>query len=145
MSEPERRYKYVQAVLAHFWSRWNKEYLTLLREYERVKKGKRNKNFPEENNIVIVYEDKMPRQRWRLGRIVQLIKSRDGAVRAAKVIIGRSRIILERPVSKLYPIEKVEKHEHIKRDTVQSGINKVERTRRNAAVVGELRRRLVSE
>ena len=82
-----------------FRSHWNKEYLTSLREYERVKKGKRNKNLPEENDIVIVYEDKMPKQRCRLGRIVQLNKSRDGAVRAAKVIIGRSRIILERPVN----------------------------------------------
>ena len=41
---------------------------------------------------------------WKLGRVDELIRSKDGIVRAAKVQTGPG-IILSRPLCKLYPIE----------------------------------------
>ena len=57
------------------------------------------------NDIILIHEDKSPRQNWKLGRFVELIISKDNVVRAAKVIVG-SRTFLERPINKLYPVEK---------------------------------------
>ena len=56
------------------------------------------------DDIILIHEDESPRQNWKLGRIVELIISKDNVVRAAKVIVG-SRKILERPINKLYPVE----------------------------------------
>ena len=42
---------------------------------------------------------------WKLGRVHELIRSKDGIVRAANVKSGSAGAILSRPLSKLYPIE----------------------------------------
>ena len=139
-NKPEKRYKYIQSILTHFWNRWSKEYLTSLREHDKMQKSKRNINFPEEGDIVIIYEDKMPRQQWRLGRIVELLRSKDNAVRAAKVLVGRTRNVIERPVNKLYPLEKGDKH----LDDESLETNGF-RGRREAAVIGELRRKFANQ
>ena len=65
---------------------------------------RRSKVAPEVDDTLLIHEDKSPRQNWKLGRIVELIISKDNVVRAAKVILG-SRKILERPINKLYPVE----------------------------------------
>jgi len=57
-------------------------------------------------DIVLVYEKKQPRHLWKLGRVIELKQSRDGAVRSAKVLLGSTKITVERPVNKLYPVEK---------------------------------------
>ena len=54
---------------------------------------------------MIIKEDKLPRQQWRLGRIVKLIESRDGNVRAAEVLVGKTGKYIERTVNRLYPLE----------------------------------------
>ena len=57
------------------------------------------------NDIVLVFDENAPRQNWCLGRIVKLILSNDDRVRGAKLVIGKSRTIIERPINKLFPIE----------------------------------------
>ena len=54
---------------------------------------------------MIIKEDKLPSQQWRLGRINKLIKSRDGNVRAAEVLVGTTGKCMERTVNRLYPLE----------------------------------------
>lgn len=64
------------------------------------------------DDLVLVKEEEMHRNDWRLGRIKEIIFSGDGLVRRAKVILGDSKLsvegkrinkpsIIERPVQKL--------------------------------------------
>ena len=103
--EPSKRFKYLEKLLSHFWKRWSTEYLTSLREFQKRYRSKNSSNIPGVNDIVIIKEDKLPRQQCRLGRINKLIKSRDGNVRAAEVLVGTTGKCIERTVNRLYPLE----------------------------------------
>ena len=91
--------------MSHFWKRWSTEYLTSLGEFQKRYRSKNSLNIPGVNDILIIKEDKLPRQQWRLGRINKLIKSRDGNVRAAEVLVGTTGKCVERTVNRLYPLE----------------------------------------
>ena len=80
-------------MLEHFWLRWTKDYLLSLREYTTSHKAKGSQQ-PSINDIVIIYDEKQPRQRWRLGKIIELVKSKDKNIRSAKVLIGRTKMLL---------------------------------------------------
>ena len=57
---------HINMLLNYFWSRWWNEYVMPLREYD--KKYKRTNNIkPSINDIVIVFEEKQPRNKWMLG------------------------------------------------------------------------------
>ena len=90
----------------HFWSRWRNEYLRELREHNKVKNSKNAIN-PSINDVVLIYDEKLKRSRWRMGRIKNLIVSRDGKIRAAEVnVISNGALsTLTRPINKLYPVE----------------------------------------
>ena len=75
----------------------------------------------------MVHDRLQPRHLWKLGRIVELIRSNDGLVRAAKVVCGSSGKFIKRPIKTLYPIE--------------TRILEEMRPKRKAAVVGEINRR----
>ena len=53
----------------------------------------------------MIVEDVMPKIRWRLGVVVELIKSNDGLVRGVKVKVGKTRNVIRRSVNCLYPNE----------------------------------------
>ena len=92
-----RRATYLKKLLEHFCKRWSREYLLELREHHRVK-----------GDIVCVYEEKTPRNLWRLGKVEKLFKGNDGHVRAVALRIwnkGKETITLQRPVQKVYPVE----------------------------------------
>ena len=61
----------------------------------------------KENDVVLISEEKIPRSVWRIGRVDSLIESKDGHVRAARVLskTGKKPNIIQRPVQKLYPVE----------------------------------------
>ena len=97
----------------------------------------------------MIGEDVVPRHKWRLGLVVELIKSNDGLVSGAKVKVGKTRNVIRRPVNYLYPTEvrAAEKlHCNIrnvsktkKKDVGNNNLSKVTRSKRDAAVAGELR------
>ena len=98
-----KREKNLENMITYFWEIWRTEYVTSLRESHKSSKVK-----PEiisENDIVLLFEDKQPRHMWKLGRVQELIRSKDGRVRAGKVLVGSTGIVVDRPISKLYPIE----------------------------------------
>ena len=99
----DRRVQHLETLLNHFWKIWRSEYVTSLRESHKSKKTK--PEIVSNNDIVLIYDDKQPRHMWKLGRISELIRSKDGVVRAAKVLVGATGITIDRPISKLYPIE----------------------------------------
>ena len=65
----------------------------------------KNQLFSAKNDLVLLYEEKQPRQKWLLGKIVELIPSQDGQVRGIRVLLGKSRNTVDRPVNRLYPLE----------------------------------------
>ena len=59
-------------------------------------------------DVVVVYDYELPRTLWRLGKVEQLIRGSDGAVRGAvvKVNSGKKKTsFLKRPIQHLYPLE----------------------------------------
>ena len=104
--EPDlpKRIEYVENPIEHFWKRWRFEYVTSLRECQKSFKLK-SQLFPAKNDLVLLYEEKQPRQKWLLGKIVDLIPSQDGQIRGARVSLGKSGNAVDRPVNRLYPLK----------------------------------------
>ena len=69
-------YIYLQSIIYHHWKRWRTEYLTELREHHKVKKGLGEPDI-EIDDVVIIEEEKQPRQNWRMGVVQVFVKSRD--------------------------------------------------------------------
>ena len=106
IAEPDlpKRIDYVKSLTEHFWQRWPSEYVTSLRECQKSFKAK-NQLFPAKNDLVLLYEEKQPRQKWLLGKIVDLIPSQEEQIRGARVLLGKSRNTVNRLVNRLYPLE----------------------------------------
>ena len=90
----------------NFWKLWRDDYLLSLRERSQTNlKGPRtHSQFSANVGDVILIKDDLPRGSWRMGRIQDLIPSRDGQIRSAKILLPSMKI-LGRPLSLLYPIE----------------------------------------
>ena len=102
----DKRHSYLKLVLEHFWNRWQKEYLRELREFNH--RYKSTGETISVGDIVLIEDEKLARSKWQLGKVVELVYSRNKQVRAAVVDVVHSdgkKGQLRRPVNKLYPIE----------------------------------------
>ena len=103
-----RRLRHLNKTLNDFWSRWRSEYLIELREAHRYVTHKNMTSEIAVGDIVIVFDDKLPRGLWKLGKVEGLIVGADDMVRGARVRVyvnaGRTNVI-QRSVLKLYPLE----------------------------------------
>ena len=98
--------KYLHNLLESYWNQWTKEYLIELREHHRT--GKNTNSQIKLGDIVFVYNHNAKRNMWKLGKVVRLFKSKDQNIRAATVKIHNQNPLyqfINRPVSKLYPLE----------------------------------------
>ena len=96
--------KFLMKTKDAMWCRGTTEYLSTLRERHRLRRGKKGKeNSLVVGDVVIVKSQERNRSFWPLGIIEQLIAGRDGVVRGAKLLVGRSHI--ERSVKLLYQLE----------------------------------------
>ena len=136
---------------------WHREHLDGLREIRSCRKVGKEASEIREGDAAMIEEDVVPRHTWRLGVVVELLKGSDGYVRGAKVKVGKTKNIIRRPVNRLYPTEvrwsdpREQNLSHTK-DTINDKINiqnknkdnskRTSRPRRDAAVAGELHRRL---
>lgn len=104
-----KRWRHVQFLTEQFWSRWRKEYLANIALRQRWHVPKRNLQI---GDIVMVKEEDLPRNEWRLGRVMDTNASKDGLVRKVKVKLGDKHLnhkgervgkpsIIERPIQKL--------------------------------------------
>ena len=57
------------------------------------------------SNFVVTGKDVVPRHRWRLRIVDELVKSNDGLVGGGKVKVGKTRNVIQRSVNCLYPTE----------------------------------------
>ena len=94
----------ISNIINHFWDRWRKEYVTSLREYQKIVHS--NDNLPKINiGVVTVHEKFQPRMLWKMGIIEDVIKGSDEYTRGAVVKIPKSNILIKQPVNLLCPIE----------------------------------------
>ncbi|XP_065675823.1 uncharacterized protein LOC136092030 [Hydra vulgaris] len=100
------RSKYIENILNHYWQKWEKEYVTELREFHKFKKNK-GTNKIAVNDVVLIYDSDTKRGYWKTGIVQSLIKSADGVIRAAKVkyITNGKTSYIKRPINKLYLLE----------------------------------------
>ena len=104
-----KRWRRVQFLANEFWSRWKKEYLQSLQLRSKWVKPQRNL---EVDDLVIVKDDTLARNNWKVGKIVKTLPDDDGLVRKVKVMMADSNLdskgkrvkavsVLERPVHSL--------------------------------------------
>ena len=93
------RWKMVTKVKHEFWQRWTKEYLNELRFRQKWKEETDN---AKPGMMVIIKEDNLPPLSWSLGRIVNVYKGDDGAVRVADIKTANG--ICTRPIRRLAPL-----------------------------------------
>ena len=99
-SQLKRRAKVQAQLLKHFWLRWKREYLTSLREFHNTTGN--NVQKVKVGDVVLVHDD-TPKVNWKLAVIQQVIKGKDGLIRAANIRTANG--ITNRPITKLYPLE----------------------------------------
>ena len=96
-----QRFRTQQLILEHFWTRWKKEYLTSLKEHQVGTTGKNDQNV-KVGDVVLIH-DEGPRISWKLAKIEELIRGKDGIVRA--VNLRTKHGMTNQLITKLYPIE----------------------------------------
>ena len=106
-----KRLQCVNALLKHYWNRFKREHLLNLRKQHKCNEGGRERK-PEIGEVVIVHDDNVPHQCWKLERIIEVQQSADGVIRRAtvKVITKTGKVNkLRRPVQRLFPLEVLDK------------------------------------
>lgn len=91
-----KRWRCVQALANQFWERWRNEFLVSMHPRKKWLSEKRNLKV---NDVVLMIDDDMPRGKWPMGRIVEVVCSKDERVR--KVIVFSQGKRWDRPIHKL--------------------------------------------
>ena len=86
-----KQMKCVNSVLQHYRRRWSKENVINLREFH-MSKNPQNQRIVTPGEVVLVYDEKTPRQSWKIGRIIKTQTSADGGVRGVKVAVVNKRV-----------------------------------------------------
>ena len=118
-----------------------------------------NRNSLHENcrirngELVIIKDERYRRSFWKMGRVIELIKSKDGIVRSVNVRVApcNGTTILKRPLQLLIALEvnvedervltRTDKMEIVAKNSESLNTSRPIRSRRNAAVIGEIVRR----
>ncbi|XP_063837242.1 uncharacterized protein LOC135086456 isoform X1 [Ostrinia nubilalis] len=77
------RYRRAQILTQHFWNRYYMEYISDLRK--RLKWKRSNGGELRTGDLVVVKDDRLPPNRWLLGRVTRLYPGCDGIARVADV------------------------------------------------------------
>lgn len=141
--EVNRRAKYLNKLIRNSWKSFTSFYLNELRQHHlNVRQRFSPSPPPTVGDIVIIRDDiPLPRHRWRMGKITELITGRDQKVRGVKLLTSTDSQVTEasRPLQKIIPLEitdTIEIPPSTKRHTSEG------RPKRQAAREGQLKRRL---
>jgi len=91
-----KRWKQVQYMADQFWRRWTKEYLQTLHVGQKWQDVRQNFAV---DDMVLFYDEHLPRRKWQFGRVTQVFPDANGKVRQVQVKTGSS--FFRRPVTKL--------------------------------------------
>ncbi|KHJ87032.1 hypothetical protein OESDEN_13201, partial [Oesophagostomum dentatum] len=108
-------------VVERFWQVWQDHYLTSLREMHKkyISKKRSSQITPTVGDIVLVTDPVLPRNDWRLARIIYVRPGTDGQIREVELITATKRKI-RRPVNLLVPLEIASTIEEAKETDAQS-------------------------
>lgn len=90
------RWQRVKALHQQFCLRWKDEYLKELHKRNKWQSPTRDL---QSNDLVIIKEDNLPVNEWRLGRVQAAYPGTDQRVRVVDVLT--TRVVVKRPVAKL--------------------------------------------
>ena len=90
-----RRWRQIQYLADLFWTRWTKEYLPLLQSRQKWLKAERNVRVGD----IVLIADSTPRNKWNLGRVIEVQTDKHDLVRVAKVKTASTTLV--RPIAKL--------------------------------------------
>ncbi|XP_026116657.1 uncharacterized protein LOC113095301 [Carassius auratus] len=104
-----KRWRQVQYLTEQFWSRWKKEYLHNIMARQCWHAPKRNLQI---GDVVMDTDENLPRNEWRLGRVIDTVTSQDGLVRKVTIALSDKKLnkkgervnkvsVVERPAQKL--------------------------------------------
>jgi hypothetical protein len=77
-----RRYEYVQSLIQQFWQRFQREFLQCLMRRSKWTQKKRQLKV---NDVIMMVDDNLPRGKWNLARIVEVLPGKDGVVRNVRL------------------------------------------------------------
>ncbi|GFR06637.1 integrase catalytic domain-containing protein [Trichonephila clavata] len=97
-----KRYRHQQNLLNQFWNRWRKHYLLSLRSMNICPPSKVTCQF-KVDDVVLIHDDRFPRNLWSMGKIIETYTGRDGKIRSCLVKTKNNAI--RRPVQLLYNLE----------------------------------------
>lgn len=80
-----KRWRRVQYLANEFWNRWRREYVQSLQVRQKWINNTRNMII---DDIVLVKDLTLPRNLWKLGRVIKADPDEDGRVRKVDLIIG---------------------------------------------------------
>ena len=93
---------------------WQSDYLHELTSYHFKTRG-RNKvplRLPRVGEVCLIQEPNLPRSMWKMGKIVELIKSADDKIRQVKLQLAtavrgdkRRNEVVYRSITHVYPLE----------------------------------------
>ncbi|CAB4023470.1 uncharacterized protein LOC113666921, partial [Paramuricea clavata] len=105
----KKRWRRVQYLINEFWSGWKKEFLQSLQTRQKWVRPQKNL---KKGDIVVVNDEDLPRNQWKLARVAETFPSDDALVRKVKLAMADSTLdsrgrrkrpisYLNRPVHKL--------------------------------------------
>ena len=95
-----QRWRRVQELVRHFWTRWIREWLPSIARRSKWHKDTENVTV---GDLVLILTPDTPRGQWPMGRIVETFPGKDGKVRTARVRFRGTTLL--RPIVKLCPLE----------------------------------------
>ena len=150
----KQRLFHLRKVLKDFWKRFRASYLNELRQMNLYRKVKGNDtNSITIDDVVLMKDDEpAPRTQWRIGRVLQLVKGRDGQVRGARLKVlskAGKQSSVHRPVQRLIPFEiqenSVVNYQEIQPEIEGPGTVSSAQPRRKAAVEGQAMHRVCKQ
>ena len=76
-----------------------------LRKTQQTSKLNINSQKTNVNDILLVYDEVVPRNFWRIAIVTRVLPSKDSEIREAIVTMVKTSTILKRPVNKLFTVK----------------------------------------
>lgn len=131
LSTKERLIKYWSNTLKAldiFWETWRHEYLISLRERtqrEHTSPRSVETRAPRAGEVVLVNELALPRGMWKLARITEIQRGKDGKIRNVLIEMPNGKT-LNRPVNALYPMEADQENLTVQQTAPEKSLNEID-------------------